>query len=33
MHKPIRLALAGPAQRQARAVADHIYGIAIKIKG
>ena len=26
-HKPGRLALAGPAQRQARAAADHIYGI------
>ncbi|MBQ3089056.1 MAG: FAD-dependent oxidoreductase [Oscillospiraceae bacterium] len=25
-HKPGRLALAGPAQRQARAAADHIYG-------
>lgn len=25
--KPFRLALAGPAQRQARAAADHIYGI------
>lgn len=27
LHKPTRLALAGPAQKQARAVADHIYGI------
>jgi NADPH-dependent 2,4-dienoyl-CoA reductase/sulfur reductase-like enzyme/rhodanese-related sulfurtransferase len=27
IHKPSRLALAGPAQRQARAAADHIYGI------
>ena len=26
LHKPARLALAGPAQRQARAAADHIYG-------
>lgn len=26
-HKPTRLALAGPAQRQARAAADHMYGI------
>mgnify|MGYP002509664350 CR=1 FL=1 len=26
-HKPTRLALAGPAQRQARAAADHIYGM------
>lgn len=26
-HKPSRLALAGPAQRQARAAADHMYGI------
>ena len=26
-HKPSRLALAGPAQMQARAAADHIYGI------
>ena len=25
-HRPARLALAGPAQRQARAAADHIYG-------
>ncbi|WP_054860580.1 FAD-dependent oxidoreductase [Gracilibacillus sp. JCM 18860] len=27
LHKPALLALAGPAQKQARAVADHIYGI------
>jgi len=27
LHKPTRLALAGPAQKQARAVANHIYGI------
>ncbi|MEK4228044.1 FAD-dependent oxidoreductase [Solibacillus sp. FSL H8-0538] len=33
MHKPTRLALAGPAQRQARAVADHIYGIPHQNKG
>jgi len=26
-HKPSRIALAGPAQRQARAAADHMYGI------
>ncbi|HAM80660.1 FAD-dependent oxidoreductase [Ornithinibacillus bavariensis] len=26
LHKPTRLALAGPAQKQARTVADHIYG-------
>ena len=26
-HKPGRIALAGPAQRQARAAADHIYGV------
>lgn len=33
LHKPVRLALAGPAQRQARAVADHIYGIPHQHKG
>ena len=33
LHKQVRLALAGPAQRQARAVADHIYGIANQNKG
>lgn len=33
MHKQTRLALAGPAQRQARAVADHIYGIPTINKG
>lgn len=33
LHKPVRLALAGPAQRQARAVADHIYGIPHQNKG
>jgi len=32
-HKPGRLALAGPAQRQARAAADHIYGIPHSNKG
>lgn len=33
MNKPTRLALAGPAQRQARAAADHIYGIPTTNKG
>jgi len=33
LHKPTRLALAGPAQRQARAAADHIYGIPNQNKG
>jgi NADPH-dependent 2,4-dienoyl-CoA reductase/sulfur reductase-like enzyme/rhodanese-related sulfurtransferase len=33
MNKPTRLALAGPAQRQARAAADHIYGIPTSNKG
>ena len=33
MHKQTRLALAGPAQRQARSVADHIYGIPTTNKG
>ena len=32
-HKPARLALAGPAQRQARAAADHMYGIPHNFKG
>lgn len=32
-HKPTRLALAGPAQRQARAAADHMYGIPHNNKG
>lgn len=32
-HKPGRLALAGPAQRQARAAADHMYGIHHNNKG
>lgn len=27
LHKPTKLALAGPAQKQARAAADHMYGI------
>lgn len=31
--KPTRLALAGPAQRQARAAADHMYGIPHQNKG
>lgn len=33
MHKPTRLALGRPRQRQARAVADHIYGIPHQNKG
>ena len=33
MGKKVRLALAGPAQRQARAAADHMYGIAVTNKG
>ena len=33
MNKQTRLALAGPAQRQARAVADHIYGMSVNNKG
>ena len=33
MNKVTRLALAGPAQRQARAAADHIYGIPTKNNG
>lgn len=32
-HRATRLALAGPAQRQARAAADHIYGIANDNRG
>ncbi|MCI8811288.1 MAG: FAD-dependent oxidoreductase [Oscillibacter sp.] len=32
-HRPGRLALAGPAQRQARAAADHIYGMPHSNKG
>lgn len=33
LHKPTRLALAGPAQKQARAAADHIYGNMNRQKG
>ncbi|GAB3804504.1 FAD-dependent oxidoreductase [Virgibacillus kimchii] len=33
LHKPTRLALAGPAQKQARAAADHMYGIPVRNKG
>lgn len=33
LRKPTRLALAGPAQRQARAAADHLYGIPHQNKG
>lgn len=33
MNKQTRLALAGPAQRQARAVADHMYGKTVSNKG
>ncbi|SET48477.1 NADPH-dependent 2,4-dienoyl-CoA reductase, sulfur reductase [Oceanobacillus limi] len=33
LHKPTRLALAGPAQKQARAAADHMYGIPSKNPG
>src|SRR5690625_2288171 len=33
LHKPTRLALAGPAQKQARAAADHIYGMANRNRG
>lgn len=33
LRKPVRLALAGPAQRQARAVADHMYGMQHQNKG
>ncbi len=32
-HKPCRLALAGPAQKQARAAADHMYNITHENKG
>lgn len=32
-HKPTRLALAGPALRQARAAADHMYNITVKNNG
>ena len=33
LHKPTRLALAGPAQKQARAAADHMYGISSRNQG
>ncbi|SEN72472.1 NADPH-dependent 2,4-dienoyl-CoA reductase, sulfur reductase [Amphibacillus marinus] len=33
LHKPVRLSLAGPAQKQARAAADHIYGIPSRHQG
>ncbi|GIO17666.1 hypothetical protein J18TS1_07660 [Oceanobacillus oncorhynchi subsp. incaldanensis] len=33
LHKPARLALAGPAQKQARAAADHMYGIRSRNQG
>lgn len=33
LQEPVRLALAGPAQRQARAAADHMYGIPHQNKG
>jgi NADPH-dependent 2,4-dienoyl-CoA reductase/sulfur reductase-like enzyme/rhodanese-related sulfurtransferase len=33
LHKPTRLALAGPAQKQARAAADHLYGISNRNQG
>lgn len=33
MNKQTRLALAGPAQRQARAVADHMFGMTVTNKG
>lgn len=33
LRKPVRLALAGPAQKQARAAADHMYGIANRNRG
>ena len=32
-HKPSRLALAGPAQRQARSAADHIYNMTVRNNG
>ncbi|NLX62941.1 MAG: FAD-dependent oxidoreductase [Tissierellia bacterium] len=32
-HKPARLALAGPAQRQARTAADHIYNMPVRNNG
>lgn len=33
LHQPTRLALAGPAQKQARAAADHIYGMPTENRG
>ncbi|GEK33710.1 FAD-dependent oxidoreductase [Kurthia sibirica] len=33
LHKPVRLALAGPAQKQARVAADHMYGITNRNRG
>lgn len=33
LHKPTKLALAGPAQKQARAVADHMYGNPVRNPG
>lgn len=33
LHRPTRLALAGPAQKQARAAADHMYGITNRQRG
>ncbi|MDY0409750.1 FAD-dependent oxidoreductase [Virgibacillus soli] len=33
LHKPTRLSLAGPAQKQARAAADHMYGIQSRNNG
>lgn len=33
LHKPTRLTLAGPAQRQARGAADHMYGRTVQNKG
>lgn len=32
-HKPVRLALAGPAQRQARAAVDHMYNMTVRNNG
>jgi NADPH-dependent 2,4-dienoyl-CoA reductase/sulfur reductase-like enzyme/rhodanese-related sulfurtransferase len=33
LHKPTRLTMAGPAQRQARGAADHLYGRPVQNKG
>lgn len=33
LHRPVRLALAGPAQKQARTAADHMYGIMNRQRG